>query len=149
MPALADVFVIGAFVRILETAPAADIIDEDHVEVGCASFHIRDETLQGRPSTDGEPSLAVVCIGANDLDATLFGIFADLVGLVVRRTLLMLGRHAHILRRAEIRYFATPVQLTLHRCPFRGRRLRDVRELSSHDWPGSKRIQLLGEIAAP
>lgn len=81
--------------------------------------------------------------------ALLPAVFADLVGLVVRRTLLMLGRHAHILRRAEIRYFATPVQLTLHRCPFRGRRLRDVRELSSHDWPGSKRIQLLGEIAAP
>ena len=35
---LANVFVVGAFVGILEAAPAADVVDEDDCEVGRVDF---------------------------------------------------------------------------------------------------------------
>ena len=52
-------------------------------------------------------------IGLNNLNAALFSIFADLVRLVVGRILLVLRRHAHILRRTKLGNLATPVQLSL------------------------------------
>ena len=52
-------------------------------------------------------------IGLDDFDTALLGIFADLVGLVVGRILLVLRRHAHILRRPKLSNLATPVQLSL------------------------------------
>ena len=44
--AFADVLVVGAFVGILEAAPAADVIDEDDREVRLAAFDVLDQLLQ-------------------------------------------------------------------------------------------------------
>jgi hypothetical protein len=38
--ALADVFVISAFIRVLEPSLAADVVDQDCVETGRPGFHI-------------------------------------------------------------------------------------------------------------
>jgi hypothetical protein len=38
--AAADVLVIGAFVGVLEPTPAADVVDEDDLEVGLACFDV-------------------------------------------------------------------------------------------------------------
>ena len=52
--ALADVFVIGALVRILKPAPAADVVDEDGREIGSFSFErprSAASTHRGRPGS--------------------------------------------------------------------------------------------------
>ena len=99
--ALADVFVISRLVRILEATPAADVIDQDQVEVGVAGLDIGDELLQRGAAIDGQPALALVGIGAHDLNAAPVSVFLNLVGLVMRGVLLMLGGHAHVLGGTE------------------------------------------------
>ena len=42
----ADELIVGAFVGILKTAPSADIIDEDHLEVGVTRADVRDQLLK-------------------------------------------------------------------------------------------------------
>ncbi|KRH79071.1 hypothetical protein FERRO_01320 [Ferrovum sp. JA12] len=99
--AFADVFVIGRFVRVLKPAPAADVVDQDQVEIGVARFDIGNQLLQGGAATDGQAAFAVVGIGAHDLDAPLVGVLTDLVGLVESGVLLVFGGHAHVLGGAK------------------------------------------------
>ena len=44
---LADEFIVRAFVRILESAPPAYVVDEDKVEVRAAKNHVANEVFQG------------------------------------------------------------------------------------------------------
>ena len=60
------------------------------VEFSLARFHIAEQLLQGGPAANRQPAFAIIRIGFDDLDAALVGIFADLVGLVVGRILLVL-----------------------------------------------------------
>ena len=57
--------------------------------------------MQGRAAIDGQAAFAFVGVGADDLDVAPLGVFLNLVGLVVRGVLLMLGGHAHVLGGAE------------------------------------------------
>lgn len=75
-----------------------DVVDEDDIEFGLASFHIGDQLLERRAAADREAALAFVRVSLDDFYATLFDIFADLVGLVVGGVLLALGRYANKLR---------------------------------------------------
>ena len=84
-------------VGILETTPAAHVVDQDQFEVGVFGKHIRDQVLQPLAAADVEPALSLICISPDDLDIVVLGVIADPVRLVLRRVLLMLGRHAHIL----------------------------------------------------
>jgi len=79
----ADMLVVGTFICILKPAPAADVIDQNDVEICHAQLDIRDQFLQGGAAADRKAAFAIVRIGLHDLDAALVGIFADLVGLVV------------------------------------------------------------------
>jgi hypothetical protein len=99
--AAADVLVVRAFVGVLESAPAADVVDEDDLEIGLARLHVGDQLLERLPAVDAQPALALVGVGADDLDVAPGGVLADLVALVLRRVLLVLGGHAHVLRGAE------------------------------------------------
>jgi hypothetical protein len=57
------------------------------------------------------------CSSLDDLDAALFGVILDDLGLVARGILLVLGRHAHVLRRPKFCLLRpAAVQLGL-RCP--------------------------------
>jgi NADPH:quinone reductase-like Zn-dependent oxidoreductase len=96
--ALADVLVVGALVRVLESAPAADVVDQDGGEVGIAALDVIDQRLERIATVQAEPALALIGVGANDREAASIGIPADGIGLVLGRVLLMLGRHSHILR---------------------------------------------------
>jgi len=55
--AFADVLVIGRLVRVLKPAPAADVVDQDQVEIGVAGFNVGDQLLQGGAATNGESTL--------------------------------------------------------------------------------------------
>jgi hypothetical protein len=67
--AAADVLVIGALVGVLEPAPAADVVDQDDLEVGLAGLDVLDQLLQGDAAVDAQAALAFVGVGADDLDA--------------------------------------------------------------------------------
>jgi hypothetical protein len=115
--ALADVFVIGRLIRVLKPPPAADIVDQDGVELGGAGFDIGDQLLERGAAPDREPALAVIGVGLDDFDPTLLGVVLDDLGLVPGGILLVLGRHAHVLRRPKLRLLpSAAVQLSL-RCP--------------------------------
>src|SRR6202035_5151545 len=56
-------------VRILEPAPAANVIDEDTIEVRPALEHVADEVFQGLALVEAETAAAFVGIGADNRDA--------------------------------------------------------------------------------
>jgi hypothetical protein len=60
-----------------------------------------DQLLERLPTVDAQPALALVGVGADDLDVAPGGVLADFVALVLRRVLLVLGGHAHVLRGAD------------------------------------------------
>ena len=104
---LAGKLVGRTLVRVLEAAPAADVIDEDQLEVGVFRLHIRQQGLQPFAPADVEPALALVRVGPDDLDVVVLGVVADPVRLVLGRVLLVLGRHAHIFGGAPAPLMAT------------------------------------------
>jgi len=93
---------IGAW----DVSSVTDIIDQYQVEISSAGLHIAEQFLKARAPKDRQAALALIDIGLDDLNATLAGVVADLVRLVVGRILLMLCRHPHILRRPEFRLFS-------------------------------------------
>ena len=97
--ATADVFVIGGFIGVLKTAPSADVIDKDHLEIRGAVLHILDQLLQCLATLDPEPTPARVGIGTDQFKAAFLRILADRVRLVFGRVFLMVRRHAHIFSR--------------------------------------------------
>jgi hypothetical protein len=110
--AAADVLVVGALVGILKPAPAADVVDQDDLEVGLAGLDVLDQLLQRLPAIDAQAALAFVGVGADDLDVAPGGVLADLVALVLRRVLLVLGRHPHVLKCRTSRLFANLAERT-------------------------------------
>jgi hypothetical protein len=61
-----------------------------------------DEVLQRITSVDTEPALAGVAERADDLHPTLARVLLQDVGLVLRRVLLVFGRHPHVLSRTDM-----------------------------------------------
>ncbi len=94
--AAAEMLVVGRLVRILEAPPAADVIDQDDLEIDIAGLDILDQALQRIAAIDVEAATPFIGVGAYDLDAVLLGVFPDLVCLVLRRVLLVVGGHAHV-----------------------------------------------------
>ena len=64
----ADVFVVGALVGVLEPAPAADVIDQDGLEIGVPALDILDQLLERVAARRSKPALALIGIGPDDLD---------------------------------------------------------------------------------
>jgi hypothetical protein len=56
--AAADVLVIGALIGVLESPPAADVVDQDDLKIGFARLDITDQLLQRDASIDAQPALA-------------------------------------------------------------------------------------------
>lgn len=69
-----------------------------------AGFDIGNQTLEGGTAIDGQTAFSFVGVGADDLYVVLVGELLDLVRLVVRRVIFMLGGHAYVLGGAEIGY---------------------------------------------
>ena len=53
--ALAKVFVVGALIGILKTSPAADVINQDDVEIRCATFDIGRDAVDHVRQLPGDP----------------------------------------------------------------------------------------------
>ena len=62
---------------------------------------IRYELLESISAAQTEPTFALVRVGTNNCQASSLGIFLDCVCLVFRRILLMVSRHANVLRRTS------------------------------------------------
>lgn len=61
--------------------PSAHIVDEDDLEIGRARLHVGDQLLECLPPVDAQSALALVGVGAGDLDVAPGGVLADLVAL--------------------------------------------------------------------
>jgi hypothetical protein len=70
----ADKFVVGTFVRILEAAPSADVIDQDAIEIGSCGLNVGNQLLQSAAANDGNPAATIVRVSTNDLDVSLYRI---------------------------------------------------------------------------
>ncbi|MNS66354.1 hypothetical protein D3C72_995640 [compost metagenome] len=99
----AQVLVVGAFIGVLEPPPATDVVDEDGLEVGPPGLDIGQQPLERVPAFDLQAALALVGVGLDDLEATPRRVSRYDVRLVLGGVLLMLGRHADVLRRAHRR----------------------------------------------
>src|ERR1051325_2515325 len=92
----ANIFIIGAFIGILEPPPSADIVNKDVGERCLAVLNILDHPRQGVASLDIQAALAFIRILSDDLHSTTLGVFADNVHLVAGRVLLMLRGHSDV-----------------------------------------------------
>jgi len=81
--ALADVLVVGAFVGILESPPAAHVVDQDGLEVSAARLHVIDELLQRIAAIESKTTFALVGICPNNLNSSLAGVLPNCVSLVL------------------------------------------------------------------
>jgi hypothetical protein len=88
---LAEELVVGALVGVLEAAPAADVVNQDELEIDAAGADVLEQPLQSLASTDVQPAFALIGVGVDDLDPMVLGIVFDTIGLVLGRILLMLG----------------------------------------------------------
>lgn len=84
-----------------------------HLALGGSVPSTQQPSANYRALADRTAALAIISLGFDDLDVALFGVFVDLVGLVVGRRLLALRRYAHILRCSKPGNLATPIQLSL------------------------------------
>src|SRR4051794_39379583 len=95
---LAQEFVVGTLVDILEPAPATDVVNEDVVEIGSARLNIFDQLDETRTPLDPEPAAALVAIGTHNRERVRLGIGGDGRHLVRDRVALELPRHSNVLR---------------------------------------------------
>ena len=77
-----DVLVVGAFICILESAPTADVVDQNDLKIDVTGLDVFDQLLQCLSTVDAQTAFSFVGIGPNDLDAASSGVFPNLVGLV-------------------------------------------------------------------
>src|SRR5580704_17554863 len=89
--AFADVLVVGGLVRILETSPATDVVDEDDLEIDVAALDIIDEPYQRLTSVDDQATPVFVAIGSDDYHPVRSGVGAVHNALVVRGVFLFVG----------------------------------------------------------
>src|SRR5688572_16501426 len=94
----AEVFVVRAFVSVLETPPTAYVINQNGFEVRIAGFDIADQLLQPFAVLEVEPALTFVRISPDDRHFVLIGVLPDGVALVLSGVALMIRGHTHVLR---------------------------------------------------
>jgi hypothetical protein len=97
--ALADVFVVAAFVGILKAAPATHVVCQDALEVSAPGFDFLNHTAEAIPTTHIQTAFARVLEHTNQRHLPARRILLDPVELVLGRILLMFGGHAHVCRR--------------------------------------------------
>jgi len=93
---LADVFIVAAFVGVLKTTPAADIVGEDRLELSLAGFNLGDHPTEALAAFHAEPAFALIGKYPDDLHSPFGRVFLDAIQLILGRVLLMLRGHAHV-----------------------------------------------------
>lgn len=61
------------------------------MEIGLARLDVANQLLERLPAVDAQTALALVGVGADDLNVVPGSVLADFVGLILRRVLLVLG----------------------------------------------------------
>ena len=79
---LANIFVISAFIRIQEPAPAAYVVDQNDAEVCGSGLSISKQSLQFFAAGERQPTLALIFVGGHDLHAVFRRVASDHFGLV-------------------------------------------------------------------
>ena len=102
--ARADMLVVGPFISILKPAPAADVIDQNSLEIRLAGSDFGHQVLQRLATVQPQPRPTGVFENAQDLQAPGGGVIPDDVELVLCRVLLVIGRHPHIGDGRNIRF---------------------------------------------
>src|SRR5690606_33445267 len=73
----ADELVVGAFIRVLEPPPAADVIDQDGREFGLSAAHVCDQLLQRLSAVQRQSALAGILVRSHDIEATPRRVLGD------------------------------------------------------------------------
>ena len=102
--ARADMLVIRPFISILKPAPAADIIDQNGLEIRLAGSDLGHQVLQRLAAVQPQPGPTRVLEHTQDLQAPGGGVIPNDVELVLGGVLLMIGRHPHIGDGRHIRF---------------------------------------------
>jgi len=97
----ADVFVVCAFVCVLEAPPATHVVNQNFAEIGLAALDVPDQLLQRFAALDVQSTPILIRVCAHYDPVPHFGPLMYDGMLVLGRILLMLGRHANVLCRAD------------------------------------------------
>jgi len=76
-------FVVGALIGVLESSPAADVVDENCLEFDATLLHIVEQPLERFASLDAQATLAFVGVRANDFISPGAGVLSDCGRLVL------------------------------------------------------------------
>ncbi len=96
-----DELVVGTFVDVLKASPAADVVDEDAIELSAPALDILQKPLQPVPPCEAQSAPAHVRVGGHQLDAPACRVGGDRSGLVLDRISLVIGGHSKILSSAS------------------------------------------------
>lgn len=96
--ALAQVFIIGTLIVILKATPSAHVVNEYRFEVSRAALNIGNQVLKRVSTLDVEPAFPIIGIRADDLHLVELRKAAVHRRLILHGVLLVLSRHAHVLR---------------------------------------------------
>jgi hypothetical protein len=100
---LADELIVGAFIDVLKPTPPTYVVDQNAIKIRAPTLHVVDQLLEAVSLVYGEAAAAFVSICSNDVDVALASIARDHSRLIFRRILLIVGGHAHVLRRPAYR----------------------------------------------
>ena len=100
----ADMLVIGPFISILKPTPAADVIDQNGLEIRLAGSDLCHQVLQRLATVQPQPGPTGVLEDAQDLQAPGSGVIPNDVELVLGGVLLVIGRHPDIGDGRHIRF---------------------------------------------
>jgi hypothetical protein len=109
----ADMLVVGPFIGILKTAPTADVIDQNGLEIRLACSDLGHQVLQRFAAVQPQPGPTGVLEHPQDLQTPGGGVMSNDVQLVLGRVLLVIGRHPHIgdSRHIRFRWLVVPVRM--------------------------------------
>lgn len=94
--ASADVFIISTLISVLESAPAADVVHEDSLEVGAPGGDVIDHLLEAFATSDIQAALPLVRVCSDDRHRASLRELLDSIQLVKGGILLMLCGHPHV-----------------------------------------------------
>jgi hypothetical protein len=113
------VFVERSFINILESSSTAYVVHQNHGEFGGWVFNVHQQLDESRALAQRESADADIFIAPNDADIVGSGIPSNRLPVENRGALLMVCRHAHVLRGAYRRGEARPIALSRQHSAYR------------------------------
>lgn len=92
---------MGTFIGVLKPPPSADVVDEDVIEISSALADVGDQADQTWPVFYRQTTLTIVPICSNNFEPACLCVGSDDSSLILDGVLLVVRRHADVLRSAE------------------------------------------------